>query len=139
VTVNSRQQFAYENPLWAKHPWSLEPEYQQRVTLNDLTVCTIVRMHGSYHGELPDWHASVGPVNAVGDYIRLADLTNEQRESLRMLGRELLHGIGVEPCRVIEGERTFEVFKELSDRELEGLPIEIRETRPAIRKVQMRA
>jgi hypothetical protein len=137
--MNPRQRLAYEHPLWAKNPWSIESEYQQRITLGDLTVCSIVRMHGSYHGERPDWHSSVGPVNAAGDYLRLADLTDEQREALRALGQELLHGVGIEPCRVIEGERTFEIFKDLSDAELEGLPLEIRETRPAIRKVHMRA
>jgi hypothetical protein len=42
-------------------------------------VCSIVRMHGSYHGELPNGHSSVGPVNAAGDYLRLADLRDEQR------------------------------------------------------------
>jgi hypothetical protein len=137
--LNPRQRFAYEHPLWSKHPWRLEPEYQQRIALNDLTVCTIVRMHGSCHGERPDWHSSVGPVNAAGDYIRLADLTEEQRESLKVLGQQLLRGVGIEPCRVIEGERTFENSKDLSDAELEGLPLEIRETRPAIRKVTTRA
>jgi hypothetical protein len=136
--MNSRQRFAYEHPLWTKNPWSLEPEYQQRITLGDLTICTIVRMHGSYHGERPDWHSSVGPVNAAGDYLRLADLTVEQRESLRALGQELLQGVGIEPCLVIEGERTFEIFKDLCGEELEGLPLEIRETRPAVRKVTSR-
>jgi hypothetical protein len=135
--MNPRQRFAYEHPLWAKHPWSLEPEYQQRVTLNGLTVCTIIRMYGSSQGERPDWHSSVGPVNAAGDYLRLADLTDEQRESLRKLGQELLQGVGIEPCRVVEGERTFEIFKDLSDEELAGLPLELREVRPAIRRVAL--
>jgi hypothetical protein len=95
-------------------------------------------MNDSYHGERPYWHVSVGPVNAEGNYIELAALTDEQLEAMRALGLELLEGVSIEPCRIIEGDRTFEIFKGISDVELEGLPLEIRDTRLAIRKVASR-
>jgi hypothetical protein len=135
VILNSRQRFAYENPLWVRHPWSLEPEFHQRIDVCGTVTSTRVTMFGSCGGERPDWHSSVGAVTPEGDYISLASLTDDQRAALRTLGLELLQGVGVDPCRVIEADKSFEIFKDLSDEELFPLPLELREVRSAIRRI----
>ena len=135
--MNDRQRFAYEHPLWVRHPWALEPEYRQRLRLNGLIICTFVTMHGSDHGTRPEWRSSVGPMKDDGNYIRLDTLSDEQLEVLRSLAMDLLREVGIEPYRVIQSERSFEVSKDLSDGELAGLPLELREARPAIRKVSV--